>query len=156
MHVTWLQPYMMRDMLVDSNDIHDNDVNPNSKPNPVPKPETITGTEASIPSYNDNNLTSSNDRSNSDEHEDADDKIIKIIEKSDIERTRYLVEWSNHKQSWVEEEDMDCPELLVEFTKNNPPKEKEPHHMLKILLEALQGIQKLIMSPKALSIATIK
>ena len=82
--------------------------------------------------------------------------IAAIVERSDIDGVRYLVRWKSGVETWVEEEDMNCPELLVKFTEQNLTKIKEPHHMLKILLEALQGILKLARSSKPPTIVTLK
>jgi hypothetical protein len=90
------------------------------------------------------------------EEEDDDDYILRILQKSEIGRPRYLVEWKSSKQTWIDEEDMNCPELLVEFTKANIAKTNEPHYMLKTLIEALAGMLKAAKSHKPPGLVTLK
>jgi len=56
--------------------------------------------------------------------------------------------WESGEKTWVEEEDMNCPQLLVEFTKTVATKTKLPHELLKTLIEALEGFTKEIQNPQ--------
>lgn len=88
-----------------------------------------------------------------------DDHIItEILWKGEIKGLPgYLVKWQNGEQSWIFEEDMNCPELLVEFTKKLAVKQDEkPHEQLLTLLESLGALLQLIKRSPRMSDTLIK
>lgn len=64
-------------------------------------------------------------------------------------RSRYYVKWTSGEKSWVDEEDMNCPHLLVDFTKREQDKTKAPNEMLEALIEALNGVLKELTKPNS-------
>lgn len=90
------------------------------------------------------------------------DKIIDILERSlSNRRIRYLVSWSSGTTSWVEEADMDCPELLVKFTEKNKPTRvaespEYPHIFIPQLLRDLETYLKLLQQKRIPSMVTVK
>ena len=83
------------------------------------------------------------------EIKDEPDKIKEILIHSNHNKLlRYFVLWESEEKTWVEEEDMNCPQLLVEFTKTVATKTKLPHELLETLIEALEGFTKEIQNPQ--------
>ncbi len=54
------------------------------------------------------------------------------------------MKWGSGESSWVEEEDMQCPQLLVEFTKEEERKKKgkTPYALMNTLLDSLNAYLK--------------
>ena len=80
---------------------------------------------------------------------DIPDQITKILDYSTVgNMSRYQVLWQSGEKSWVEESDMNCPELLVSFIKTQSKKQKGSHKLLQSLIEALEGVLTQIQNPK--------
>ena len=86
------------------------------------------------------------------------DSITQIITHSNRNNmSRYFVQWISGEKSWIEEEDMNCPKLLVKFTQRQEKKLSYPHEMLEVLIKALTTIKTDISQPSCnLSIVKIK
>ena len=77
------------------------------------------------------------------------DAIKEILRKStNAGRVRYFVKYLSGETVWVDEEDMDCPELLVKFTKQEKDTSDKPHQLLSTLLETLVDTCKQIRTGK--------
>ena len=80
---------------------------------------------------------------------DTPDSIVKIINHSDTGGVvKYQVQWESKEETWVEESDMNCPELLVGYTKTLRKRKRPPHELLESLIAALEGVVKEIQNPK--------
>lgn len=94
------------------------------------------------------------------EGENQEEKIIRIITQSEQEgEKKYLVQWSSGGKSWLDEEDMNCPSLLVEFVKKQESQGSSsapPHQLLQTLLEALEGFLKMLKHRPTLTLTNIK
>ncbi len=92
-----------------------------------------------------------------DEGEIQEEKIEKILAQSGDKRNRkYHVQWSSGEQTWVDEEDLNCPALLIEFVKKQEQQPPPPHHLLQTLLGALEAYLKIIQNRKDLTVSGIK
>ncbi len=94
------------------------------------------------------------------EGENQEEKIIRIIAQSEQEgEKKYLVQWSSGGKSWLDEEDMNCSALLVEFVKKQKSQGSSanlPHQLLQTLLEVLEGFLKMLSQPPTLTLTNIK
>jgi hypothetical protein len=68
--------------------------------------------------------------------------INRILVKSNKNNcVQYYVVWNNSDKSYIDEEDMNYPQLLVEFTQKNDDTNNKSHLMLQVLIEALVNLQ---------------
>jgi predicted transcriptional regulator len=58
--------------------------------------------------------------------------------------SHYYVLWKSGQKSWIEEKDMNCSQILVEFIKNQAEKPVYAHELLEILVNTLSRLLKKI------------